>query len=354
MNHSRHSGKALFPVIIIIFLGLCIYLYLPKGQSQQPNMGAQSTRVQAHTVTKDSRAITVDGIGSARANQAVYIKSAQSDYIDSIHFDDGDKVQAGQRLVQLRDTEEQLRVKELQANLSEVERQLNRLTELARSQATAKSLLEEQLAKFEATQAQLEAAKTKLAEMRVTAPFSGVLGKRMVSKGAFVSTNTEITTLDDISVIKVDFNVPEKYLAQLGVGMTVTARSDAYPNKLFTGKVSHVSSRIDTNTRSVPISASFTNEDNILRPGMLLGTQLELQTYEALLVPEKAIIPRQNKHFVFQIVEGVAKEVEVKIDKRYNGWVGISEGLSSGDQVVTEGIIKLRSGSAVTVEEAAL
>ena len=108
MNHSRHSGKALFPVIIIIFLGLCIYLYLPKGQSQQPNMGAQSTRVQAHTVSKDSRAITVDGIGSARANQAVYIKSAQSDYIDSIHFDDGDKAQAGQRLVQLRDTEEQL------------------------------------------------------------------------------------------------------------------------------------------------------------------------------------------------------------------------------------------------------
>ncbi|MFY8274108.1 efflux RND transporter periplasmic adaptor subunit [Pseudoalteromonas sp. SSDWG2] len=351
MNISRQSGKVVFPVFILIFLGLSIYLYLPHGQSQQNGRNMQPTKVLAHTVTNDQRAVTVEGIGSSRANQAIYIKSAQNDYIDSIHFDDGEHVKAGQLLVQLRDKEEQLRVAELQANLSEVKRQLDRLTELARSQATAKSLLEEQRAKYEATQAQLEAAKTKLAEMKVSAPFAGILGKRMVSKGAFVSTSTEITSLDDISVIKVDFNVPEKYLAQLSMGMNVTARSDAYPDRTFTGTVTHVSSRIDMATRSVPISASFTNKDNMLRPGMLLNTALELKTYEALLVPEKAIIPRQNKHFVFKIVDGIAQQVEVKVDKRYDGWVGISSGLQSGDQVVTEGIIKIRNGSPVNAQE---
>ncbi len=351
MNHSRHSGKALFPVFIIIFLGLCIYLYLPKGQSQQNGGAMQSTRVQAHTVSNEQRSVSVEGIGSSRANQAIFIKSAQSDYIENIYFDDGDSVKAGQLLVQLRDKEERLEVTELEANLSEVERQLNRLTELARSQATAKSLLEEQRAKYEATQAQLEAAKTKLAEMKVTAPFSGTLGKRMVSKGAFVSTSTEITSLDDISIIKVDFNVPEKYLAQLKLGMKVTAHSDAYPGQIFSGQVTHVSSRIDMATRSVPISASFENKEGLLRPGMLLNTALELKTYQALLVPEKAIIPRQNKHFVFKIVDGVAQEVEVQVDKRYNGWVGIKSGLTAGDQVVTEGIIKIRSGSPVNAVE---
>ncbi|WP_105255869.1 efflux RND transporter periplasmic adaptor subunit [Pseudoalteromonas sp. T1lg75] len=351
MNHNRHSGKALFPVFIIIFLGLCVYLYLPNGQSQQNTRQMQPTRVQVHTVEQQQRAVNVDGIGSSRANQAIFIKSAQSDYVDEIYFDDGELVKAEQLLVQLRDTEEQLRVKELEANLSEVERQLNRLTELARSQAAAKSLLEEQRAKFEATQAQLEAAKTKLAEMQVRAPFAGTLGKRMISKGAFVSNSTEITTLDDLSVIKVDFNVPEKYLAQLRVGMSVSARSDAYPARTFNGKVTHVSSRVDMNTRSVPISASFSNNEALLRPGMLLNTTLELKTYEALLVPEKAIIPRQDKHFVFQVVDGIATEVEVKVDKRYDSWVGISSGLKAGDQVVTEGIIKIRSGSPVNAQE---
>ncbi|MDN3378848.1 MULTISPECIES: efflux RND transporter periplasmic adaptor subunit [unclassified Pseudoalteromonas] len=348
--YSKQSGKALFPFIITLLLGLCVYLYLPNSQGEQLGYTPTATQVTAHTVASEENAVLIEAIGSARANQAIYIKSAQSDYVTDIFFNDGDLVSKGQKLVQLQSQQEQLTVEELAINLREEKRQLERLTELSRSQATAKSLLEEQLSRVDATQAQLENAKTKLAEMTIKAPFSGILGKRQISIGAYVSNSTIITSLDDISIIKVDFKVPEKYLAQLNVGMKVMTQNDAYPEKTFTGKVTHVSARIDAVTRSVEVTASFSNKSGLLRPGMLLNTALQLSSNQAMMVPEKAVIPQQDKHYVFQIEDGVATKVEVHVAGRHNGWVAIDQGISNGQQVVTEGIIKIRSGSKVTVK----
>jgi membrane fusion protein (multidrug efflux system) len=347
---AQQSGKALFPFIIMLLLGLCVYLYLPKADGQTQRAGG-SVVVSAHTVNSDTRAITVDGVGSARANQAINLSSAQADYVTAIHFEDGQQVQAGQPLVQLQDQQEQLQVSELTINLKEQKRQLERLTELAKSQSAAKSQLEEQRSRVDALSAQLEAAKTRLQELTISAPFSGVLGRRQISVGAYINTNTVITTLDDLSVILVDFQVPEKYLAQLKVGMRVFAASDAYPNTAFTGSLSHIDPRIDDRTRSVLVTATFDNLDLKLRPGMLLFTRLELNEISALMVPEKAIIPLQDKHFVFTVGDdGKAHRLQVEIDSRFNGWVAIRAGLEQGQQVITEGTLKLREGSAVSVK----
>ncbi|MFC3033568.1 efflux RND transporter periplasmic adaptor subunit [Pseudoalteromonas fenneropenaei] len=348
---SQQSGKALFPFLILVLLGLCVYLYLPKSAGQTQQGGMNATEVVAHSVSQDNRAVSVDAVGSARANQAINITSAQSDYVTAIYFKDGDSVAQGQQLVQLQDQQEKLQVAELSINLKEQRRQLERLNELAKSQSAAKSQLEEQRSKVDALQAQLDAARTKLQEMTITAPFAGVLGKRLVSVGAYVNTNTVLTTLDDLSIIKVDFQVPEKYLAQLKLGMKVTALSDAYANSLFTGELSHIDPRIDERTRSIAVTAKFKNKDNRLRPGMLLFTKLQLAEVTALMVPEKAIIPLQDKHFVYAIdANGKVERVQVKIQTRFNGWVAIAEGLHEGQQVITEGTLKLRVGSSVVVK----
>jgi membrane fusion protein (multidrug efflux system) len=157
--------------------------------------------------------------------------------------------------------------------------------------------------------------------------------------------------LDDISVIKVDFQVPEKHLADLKMGMTVFARSDAYPNKTFSGSITHIDPRINSDTRSVEITASFANSESLLRPGMLLHVDIELQNIEAVMLPEKSIIPRQDKHFVFIVDEkSQAQQVKVDILARFNGWVAISSGVKDGQQVITEGVIKIRPGSKVLVK----
>lgn len=349
--YTKQSGKVLFPVIIVVLIAISGYFYLPISHGQTAQATPRATEVLAHTAAVDSKTISIEAIGTARANQAINVVSAQSDYIESIAFKDGETVTAGQILATLRNQQELLSVNELSVNLKEEKRQLTRLSELARSQSAAKSQLEAQSAVVEALEVKLANAKSKLDEMTIKAPFSGVLGQRLVDVGSFVTNSTAITTLDDISVIKVDFQVPEKYLAQVTNGMRVRAITQAYPLQDFTGKVSHVDTRINPTTRSIKVTASFANDNNLLRPGMLMQIALELNTVNALMVPEKSIIPRQDKHFVYIIDnDNKAQQVEVVIGNRLHGWVAIESGINQGQQVITEGIIKLRPGAAVVAK----
>jgi len=349
--YNKQSGKVLFPVLILILIAISGYFYLPVSHSKTGPSSRPATQVAAHTVNTDIKSINIDAVGTARANQAINIISAQSDYVETLTFKDGELVKAGQVLATLRDKQEHLTVKELKINLKEQQRQLKRLQELARSQSAAQSQLEEQASEVDALQAKLANAESKLQEMIIRAPFSGVLGKRLVDIGSFVNNNTPFTTLDDISIIKVDFQVPEKYLAQLTQGMQVSALSDAYPNSPFMGEVTHIEPRINQATRSVSVTASFENEANLLRPGMLMQVALELGRIEALMVPEKSIIPRQDNHFVYIIDdENKAQQVKVELLERFHGWVAIKSGLEAGQQVITEGTIKIRPGSSVTTQ----
>jgi membrane fusion protein (multidrug efflux system) len=349
--YTKQSGKVLFPVIIVVLIAISGYFYLPISHGKAAQGTPSATEVMAHTAQFDSKTISIEAIGTARANQAINIVSAQSDYIESIAFNDGDAVNAGQVLAVLKSQQEQLNVNELSVNLKEEKRQLTRLSELARSQSAAKSQLEAQSAVVEALEVKLANAKSKLDEMTIKAPFAGVLGQRLVDVGSFVTNSTAIVTLDDISVIKVDFQVPEKYLAQVSNGMRVRAAAEAYPSQHFIGAVSHVDPRINPNTRSIKVTASFTNKNNLLRPGMLMQLALELNTINALMVPEKSIIPRQDKHFVYVIDnDNKAQQIQVSIGERIHGWVAINAGINEGQQVITEGIIKLRPGAAVVTK----
>ena len=344
------SGKALFPFIIAILIALCIYLYLPKSENNQKNQTKKATLVKVVTVLNKTQSIDIESLGTSRANQAIFINSAQDDYIKSVHFKDGDIVKAGQLLIQLNNAQEKAQVLELTVNLKEDKRQLNRLTKLAKTQSTAKSLLDEQQAKYESSLAQLEAAKVKLSEMSIKAPFDGMLGQRLVSQGAYITSSSEITTLDDISIIKVDFNIPEKYLSHLHTGMNVKAKSPAYHDKFFNGEVTHIGSRVNPTTRSVLITARFTNQNHQLRAGMLLHTYLQLSELTALQVPEKSIIPIQENHFVYIVEDNTAVKKQVEIGVRHSGLVEIKSGLNEGDVIITEGIIKIKQGSTVRTE----
>ncbi|WP_125558376.1 efflux RND transporter periplasmic adaptor subunit [Pseudoalteromonas rubra] len=346
---ASQSGKALFPFIILVLIALCGYLYLPASNGNSKSFSGAPTQVAAVTIEKQSRDITINAIGSARANHALNVTSAQSDYISALYFDDGDRVKRGDKLAQLQDLKEQLAVQELEVNLKEEHRQLTRLTELAKTQSAARSQLDSQHAVVDALEIQLQTARTKLAEMAIYAPFNGILGQRLVSVGSFVDNNSVLATLDDISIIKVDFQVPEKYLAQLQLKMRASAASDAYPDKTFEGIITHIDPRIDDSTRSIRVTASFDNPQDQLRPGMLLHVSLFLGELNALMVPEKSLIPRQDKHFIYTISEGKAKQQQVSVLSRFQGWVAV-DGLSAGQQVITEGTTKIRNGSAVVVK----
>ncbi|MEP1444811.1 MAG: efflux RND transporter periplasmic adaptor subunit [Paraglaciecola sp.] len=336
-------------VAVILCLALVVYLYMPREESQQANQ-AGATFVKVHKASQEDFEVVVEALGTGKANESVFVTTQTSDIVQKIHFDDGDLVKQGQLLLELNDVEEKARLAELNVNLQEALKQLKRIKNLAKNNVASEQLLDEQLAKVNVLNAQMDVAKTQLDQLLVKAPFDGILGVRQISVGALVTPGDVVTTLDDLSFIKVDFDIAESHLASIALGQKIRATSVAYPGKVFEGQITSIASRVDPSTRSVQIRANIQNEDLKLRPGMLLQILLQKQVLKTLVVPEVVLVPVEDKQFVFIVKGDAVALVEVKVGLRKPGKVQILSGIQAGDLVVTEGTLKLRDGSKVTFD----
>jgi membrane fusion protein (multidrug efflux system) len=293
----------------------------------------------------------LEALGNARANESVDISAKASNIVTAVKFRDGERVRRGQVLVQLDDAQVRADVAAAQAALTESESQYNRSRELLSTQALSKSSFEQLEATMKANRARLAAANARLEDTVIRAPFSGRVGLRRVSVGSLISPGAVITTLDDTSVIKLDFAVPENFLATLREGLTVRATAPAFPGRTFTGKVASIDSRVDPATRSVTVRALLANEDGALRPGMFLNVALANDERDALVIPEEALTPEAERQFVYVVAGGKAERREVRIGGRRPGSVEIVAGLTAGEQVIVEGTQKVRDGGAVRAGE---
>lgn len=332
-------------VALVIFL---VYLNWP-AEDQQRRGGPRATPVITQVVSQQALPITVEALGTGRANESITIAAQDSEVIETIYFDDGQQVSKETLLIQLNATQEKARFNEVQTNLDEALRQLTRLQNLAQTNATSKQLLDEQNARVEALRAQLAVAQANLADKQITAPFSGVLGLRNVSTGAFVRAGEVLTTLDDLSVLKMDFALPEKHLATVAVGQEVFATTSAYPNETFAGKITSIDSRIDPVTRSINVRTLIDNADGRLRPGILLKVVLLKDVLHTLVIDEKALVPDEDRQFVFKVVDGKAVKTQVQLGVRRPGKVQILDGLVPGDEVVIQGTLRIRDGSSLNI-----
>jgi membrane fusion protein (multidrug efflux system) len=306
--------------------------------------------VLAEPVRRQRIAESVEALGTARANESVTLTANLTDTVRRINFQDGDYVDAGAVLVELTNEEEQAQLEEAQANLADTRRQLTRLEDLGKRGIAAASAVDEARAAAEAAQARLNTVLARLRDRVIRAPFSGLLGFREVSTGTLVTPGTTIATLDDVSEIKLDFTVPETTLGLLRTGGTIYARSAAWGDREFAGVIRTVGSRVDPVTRAATVRAVIPNEDRLLRPGMLLTVRIMGQQRDALVAPEKAIVQSGAESFVFTIDgESRARRQSVTLGLRQFGTVEVVAGLREGDTVITEGIIKIRDGSQVSL-----
>ncbi len=292
--------------------------------------------------------LSAEALGNARANEAIDVRSEITAAITAIRFSEGQWVEQGSVLVELENASQLAAVAAAKAALVESSSQLKRSEELFRTNVVAASQLEQLRAKQESDQANVHAAESRLVQTVIRAPFAGRLGLRRVSLGAIVDSNTVITTLDDTSRIKLDFEVPEVFLARLQPGLKVTARSAAWPEQQFQGEVSTVDTRVDPVSRTISVRAILPNEEGRLRPGMFLTVSLLRQDVTALLVPEEAIVPERSKQFVYVVDQAnVVSLREVQTGRRRPGEVEILDGLVAGEMVITEGTQKVRPGQVV-------
>ena len=291
---------------------------------------------------------SLEALGTAQANESVAITAKASDVVTRLAFDSGERVRAGQLLVDMNSSAQRADVDAAQAALRDAEQQLRRGSELARQQLIAQGQLDTLRANRDAAAAALSARRAAVADRTLVAPFAGVLGLRRVSVGALVGPGTTITTLDDDSRIKLDFTVPESALSSLARGQAIAARSDAWPGVAFEGVVADIDSRVDPDTRAVAVRALLPNPDGRLRAGMLLRVAVRLPERQALVLPEIAVQQEGSQASVFRVGAGDAVSlVPVTLGSRHDGKVEIASGLKPGDRIVVEGIVKLHDGSKV-------
>ncbi len=324
------------------------------GKPGSPQGGAGAPITVTTTVLAASEwQDRVQALGTAKAKESVTITAKVSETVQKVAFDSGDFVEAGQVLVDLTGQVQLAGLEEARAAYKEAEQQLKRGEELAAKNLIPGSQLDTQRATRDAARARMDQVRAQLSDRVITAPFDGVLGLRQISAGSLVTPGLSIATLDDVSVIKLDFSVPETLIPALAPGQQVQAISAAWPQQPFTGVLRHIDSRVDPVTRSVLVRAELPNPERRLRPGMLLTVEVQRAPRPALALPELALLQIGRNSFVWRVAaDGSVAQVPVRIGARERGRVEVQEGLAAGDRVVVEGIVKLRPGAKV-VEAAA-
>jgi membrane fusion protein (multidrug efflux system) len=304
-------------------------------------------------VTSEPFTEKLEALGTTKANESVVVTPTVEERVVAILVDDGEFVNTGQVLVKLDDSEAQYLLAEARAALKEQRQQFERMRRLAKTNATSRSQLDEEQGLLDIAAAKVSLLEARLQDYTIRAPFSGILGIRQISTGAVVDSDTVITTLDDTTTIKLDFTVPEAYLGVLKNGMTVSAHSLAYPDHSFSGIVTAISSRVDPETRTLTVRAKVPNPDRLLRPGMLLTVDLVKDRSQSLIIPEEAVIQEKDRKFALVVTSGnTVEKIEIVTGRRNPGKLEVISGLNAGQQVIIQGLTRVRPGSSVNVVEA--
>lgn len=355
MSEARPSAFFRFFAFILVTGGVVAggWMFLKQRDQASTVKPAAAIKGAAPVLTakvaKENYALDLDAIGTVRSFESIDISSNVTESVTQLSFNDGDFVKKGTLLALLSDSEEQAMLASAKATLAEEEREIERLKNLVKDGAAPEARLAERKTLADIAKQKIFEAEAKLTDRRITAPFDGWLGLRRISVGALVTPGTVIASLDKIDVVKIDFSVPETYLGTVKPGTLITARTDSDRERKYEGKVSHLDSRIDPVTRSIPTRAEVANPDLALKPGMLVMVRLVVEPKMSLSIPERALVPIGAKAYVFTIQGDKAKRVEVKTGRRKPGFVEITSGLSEGQLIVADGIVGLQDGAAVKI-----
>lgn len=296
----------------------------------------------------------VEALGTLAANESVDLTAKVTETITSLDFTDGQRVKKGDILATMHAEEAHALLGEAESNTEESRRQFERTKQLSTSGAASTAQLDEARRIYETARARQLAIQSRINELTIEAPFDGVVGLRNISVGAVVRPGDLITTIDDDSIMKLDFSVPSTFLPVLIPGTPIEARTRAFSGKIFTGEIRTVASRIDPVTRTVVVRAEIPNPERLLKPGLLMTVVLQANERQAVVIPEEALLPAGRRNFVMLVEAGadgpLARKVAVTTGARRAGEVEILDGVQAGQSIITHGALKANDGVAVTIE----
>jgi membrane fusion protein, multidrug efflux system len=343
------------------------YFAKPAGQAAGPARGGRGGQsgpimVEVDTV-KTGRIVEIrEAVGTVRAFESITVTAKIAGIITQIGFEEGQKVKAGDMIVQFDAAERRAEIEQAMAEANravalrnEIAIKLERAQALSRTGAGTGAQVEDLTAQVKSlegsiasAQAQRKAAEARSEELTIRAPFAGRVGTRSVSLGAYVPPGTRITSLDDLSRVRLDFAVPENLLGRLKPGQVVNATAAAYQGRVFKGTVATLDTRVDQTTRTIRLTAEFDNPDEALKPGMFLSAALEVRTKDdAVLVPEEALVSEGLRQIVYPVKDNKIERRVIRIGQRQGGQVEVLEGLQAGETIVVMGVQRVRAGAEV-------
>lgn len=316
--------------------------------------GAGATDVFVFKVKQKTVFDEIEALGTLRANESVDVTANVTEKVSDIYFEDGDFVEKGTLLVSMTSGEEKALLDEARATLSEAKRQYERVKPLVEKKTASEALLDQRQREFKTAQARLAAIESQMDDRIIKAPFTGQLGFREISVGTLVEPSTLITTIDQIDILKLDFDVPSIFLGDLKKGDEIITRTDSLPNRTFKATIDTVGTRVDPETRALRYRALLINNDRILKPGLLMKMDLRTNKRDALMIPESALKPLGPDNFVFVVSKQgdnnfTAMQRQVVIGARKDGMVEVKQGLSTSEHVVVHGVMKIKDGAPINI-----
>lgn len=360
---AARRARTLLPALA---LGLAAAACGGGGDGGEAGAGAASAAAPVETAVarRDTLSTTVQAVGTLEAEARVEVKPERDGHVTSIRFEEGQEVRRGQVLVRLDQNEFEARVraaraaaKRARARASNLERRLQRNDSLLAAGAISpqthddvRTEHESAEAALEEAEANLEVAEQRLEDATIRAPFDGRVGARSFHRGDYVQVGQSLFTLVDDAPLEVRFSVPERYLGHLRVGSPVRISVRSRPGRAVRGSVSFVSPYVDSGSRSVDLEARIPNPASELRAGQFASVELELEERVGVVVPEAAVVPRQDRRLIYLARGGTARRRTVRLGERREGAVEVLSGVSPGDTVVVAGQQRLADGAAISAE----
>lgn len=308
---------------------------------------------QVSLVSPTSRTFTerLELLGVAKGRQSVTLSAATTQLVSRVLFTPGQQVAKGQVLVELKTTEQDAALVQARAREVQARRAYDRWRTLGEQGYASVAAVDQYEAAWKSARADVGAAEARLGDRVIRAPFSGVVGLSDIAPGAVINPGAAIVTLDDLSAVRVDFQVPDRFLSSVREGQALTARVDAWPDARFDGRIIRLDTRIDERTRALTARSEFASPDGKLKPGMMLRVGVSQGTRTALALPESAVAVQGEGASVFVVSEEAGRmtvqQKPVVAGLRQDGWVEILEGVTTADRVVADGLNRIQSGQPV-------
>ena len=351
--NKKTKNIVIISVIIIILLVIFLPKIIPSGDEnatqQRSGMMNFQVPVTAHIVNTETLGNKVYTTGTILANEEVELRSETSGKITNIFFKEGSYVNKGDLLLKINDADLQAELRKAESKVKLIEDRERRQQQLVENQMISREDYESTLNDLAASKAEYDLIKADIDKTEIRAPFSGYIGLRGVSEGSFVTTTIVIARLQNLSNLKVDFAIPQKYASLVKVGDEVTFKLSAGDYN-YKARVYAIEPKIDPSTRTLKLRARCETYYKDLFPGAFVNVEVNLkENKNAILIPTIAIVPELKGQSVYLFKGGFVATQSVELGLREEKRVQIVSGLEDGDTVITSGILQIRPGAKVTI-----